>query len=38
LYGFEGIPFNILVDPQGKVIAEGLRGNGLEEKLGEVLQ
>jgi hypothetical protein len=38
LYGFEGIPFNILVDPQGKVIAEGLRGSRLEEKLGEVLQ
>ena len=38
LYGFEGIPFNILVDPQGKVIAEGLSGRLLEEKLGQVLQ
>jgi peroxiredoxin len=38
LFGFEGIPFNILVDPQGKVIAEGLRGRLLEEKLGQVLQ
>jgi peroxiredoxin len=38
LFGIEGIPFNILVDPQGKVIAEGLRGSKLEEKLGEVLQ
>ena len=38
LYGFDGIPFNVLVDPQGKVIAEGLRGSGLEQKLGEVLQ
>ena len=38
LYGFEGIPFNVLVDPQGKVIAEGLRGSGLEGKLEEVLQ
>ena len=38
LYGFDGIPFNILVDPQGKVIAEGLRGSRLEEKLNEVLQ
>ncbi|MEP7373606.1 MAG: TlpA disulfide reductase family protein [Chitinophagaceae bacterium] len=38
LYGFDGIPFNILVDPQGKVIAEKLRGRLLEEKLGQVLQ
>jgi len=38
LYGFNGIPFNILVDPQGKVIAEGLRGETLVAKLGEVLR
>ena len=38
LYGFDGIPFNVLVDPEGKVIGEGLRGNRLEEKLGEVLR
>ena len=38
LYGFNGIPFNILVDPQGKVIAEGLRGQSLVAKLGEVLK
>ena len=38
VYGFEGIPFNILVDPQGKVIAQELRGSSLGEKLGEVLQ
>lgn len=38
LYGFDGIPFNVLVDPQGKVIGEGLRGNGLEMKLAEVLR
>ena len=37
LYKFEGIPFNILLDPQGKVIAEGLRGPDLEAKLAEVL-
>ena len=37
LYGFDGIPFNVLVDPQGKVIAEGLRGSAMEQKLGEVL-
>ncbi len=38
LYGFNGIPFNVLVDPEGKVIAEGLRGQSLVAKLGEVLR
>ncbi|MGQ0737855.1 MAG: peroxiredoxin family protein [Bacteroidota bacterium] len=40
LYGFgeEGIPYNILVDPDGKIIAERLRGAGLERKLQEVLK
>jgi len=38
LYQFEGIPFNVLIDPEGKIIAAGLRGPALEEKLGEVLQ
>ena len=38
LYGFDGIPFNVLLDPQGKVIAEGLRGPVLEGKLEEVLK
>jgi peroxiredoxin len=37
LYKFNGIPFNVLVDPQGKVIAQGLRGEDLEAKLGELL-
>ncbi|WP_276480517.1 TlpA family protein disulfide reductase [Paraflavitalea pollutisoli] len=37
-FGFNGIPFNVLIDPQGKVIAQGLRGQALEEKLREVLQ
>lgn len=36
-YKFEGIPYNVLVDPTGKIIAENLRGDALEEKLGEVL-
>lgn len=36
-FGFDGIPFNVLVDPQGIVIAQGLRGEALEQKLGEVL-
>lgn len=33
LYGFESIPYNVLLDPQGKVIAEGLRGEQLQQKL-----
>ncbi|MFC0774616.1 redoxin domain-containing protein [Terrimonas alba] len=37
LYGFDGIPFNVLIDPQGKVIGQALRGQMLENKLGEVL-
>lgn len=37
LYKIEGIPFNVLVDPSGKIIAENLRGADLEKKLGEVL-
>lgn len=37
LYKFDGIPFNVLVDPDGKVIAEALRGPKLEAKLAELL-
>jgi thiol-disulfide isomerase/thioredoxin len=37
-FGTVGIPYNILVDPEGKVIAERLRGRGLEAKLSEVLK
>jgi peroxiredoxin len=38
LYQFDGIPYNVLVDPQGTIIAEGLRGRDLETKLTEVLK
>ena len=37
LYGIDGIPFNVLVDPKGIIIAQGLRGEDLERKLNEVL-
>jgi peroxiredoxin len=37
MFKFEGIPFNILVDPQGKIIAQELRGEDLENKLKQVL-
>ena len=38
VYKFEGIPFNVLIDPNGKVIGQELRGSDLENKLKEVLQ
>ncbi len=38
VFGFEGIPFNVLVDPEGTVIGEGLRGPDLTAKLSEVLK
>ena len=37
-FGQVGIPYNILVDPEGIVIAERLQGPALEMKLGEVLK
>lgn len=36
-FQFQGIPFNLLIDPTGKVIAAELRGPALESKLREVL-
>jgi len=38
LYHFDGIPFNVLIDPQGKIIANELRGEDLQKKLAEVLK
>jgi peroxiredoxin len=38
VYGFNAIPYNVLVDPQGKVIATMLRGSSLMNKLNEVLK
>lgn len=38
LYKFDGIPYNVLIDPSGKIIAEALRGEALEKKLEEVLR
>lgn len=36
-YGVQGIPFNFLVDPTGKIIAKNLRAEELHTKLAEVL-
>ncbi len=38
LYGFDGIPFNVLVDPSGKIIASSLRGEDLEKTLAAILK
>jgi len=37
IFGFQGIPYNVLIDPDGVIIAEGLRGSDLMNKLQEVL-
>lgn len=38
LYGIEGIPFNVLIDPNGVIIAKDLRGPDLEKQLMQVLK
>jgi len=38
LYHFEGIPYNVLIDPNGIVIAESLRGPMLDAKLEKILK
>ncbi|TMI93810.1 MAG: AhpC/TSA family protein [Bacteroidetes bacterium] len=37
-FNFNGIPFNVLIDPDGKIIGQSLRGGELDEKLAEVLK
>lgn len=38
LYQFQGIPYNVLIDPQGKIIAVELRGEDLDKTLEKVLK
>lgn len=38
LYGIDGIPFNVLVDPTGKIIAANLRGTDLQSTLAAKLK
>jgi len=38
LYNFTGIPYNVLLDKKGNIIAKNLRGEELEKKLAEVLK
>jgi peroxiredoxin len=37
-YGIKAIPQNVLIDPNGNIIAKNLRGDALERKLEEVLK
>ncbi len=37
IYKVNSIPDNLLIDPQGKIVARGLRGEALQAKLQEVL-
>lgn len=37
IYGVQSIPFNLLLDKEGKILAKNLRGADLEAKLEEVL-
>lgn len=36
IYGVNSIPDNLLIDPQGKIVARGLRAQGLHQKLQEI--
>lgn len=37
-YAIQGIPSNFLIDAQGKIVASNLRGEGLYEKISELLK
>jgi peroxiredoxin len=38
LYGVQGIPYNVLVDPQGNIIAENLHGEEIVQTLRQVIK
>ena len=38
VYSITGIPDNILIDPEGIIVARGLRGDSLEAKLAEIFK
>ena len=35
-YGVDAIPSNVLLDPEGRIVASDLRGSALESKLKEI--
>lgn len=38
LYAIQGIPYTVLLDKEGKIIAKNLRGDELDKKLAEILK
>jgi thiol-disulfide isomerase/thioredoxin len=38
VYGVNSIPDNLLIDPQGKIVARGLRAQALQDKLKEIFE
>jgi peroxiredoxin len=38
MYNIQGIPFNVLLDPQGNIVATNLRGSSLQAKLSEIIK
>ena len=38
LYNVKGIPANVLIDQQGKIVAKNLRGQDLLDKMAELLK
>ena len=38
IFKFQGIPYNVLVNPEGIIVAESLRGEGLMAKLKEEIK
>ena len=38
IYGYDGIPYNVLLDPEGKIIATGLRDEALPAFLEKTLK
>jgi hypothetical protein len=38
LYGVTSIPYNFLLDPQGNIIAENIRGSALAATLGKFIR
>lgn len=38
VYGVDTVPSNVLINPEGKIVARNMRAKALSEKLGEIFQ